>query len=509
MALLPVFILAAQILFLAIFSFFAFFNYLYGIASLWRPRIPKILHSGRRIAVVIVSFNEKFVIEETVRACDDLTYPNKIIVLADDSDDPEVVEKRRRLAAARGCRKVDAAEHGIFQEIIKEDGSCAKLPIELWESSDFVYFRRPVNIGFKSGSLRQLHEYLKRLDIRLMYLLDADWHPQHDALERCLEVMEAQDKIAFVQTKRIAFSHGMNLLQKYVSLNEEGCYYVDQEGRQVIGHPILFSGCCALLSLEAIELVGGFTPGHLTEDIDLTNRFWLNGWKGIYLGAVVNHGEVPFAYDHFRRQQERWVAGTARALKDYFWPLIKTRRLSWFQKISAIRQNAYYTTTLFTMLALFLGVATIFWVYACWNTYPVEYYLFQISKVKTPLVLLIYFCLLSNILESFIMIVVKKRTYMDLLHLPMFVWYTWSVLPTCVIGNLKGFLGVRMSWFCTPKFLRGNSGSITRVPYTVKFVNYFVCLIVMLSYFIQSSVFGWVDIFIFLWIPAFLIASME
>jgi cellulose synthase/poly-beta-1,6-N-acetylglucosamine synthase-like glycosyltransferase len=88
-------LLSSQGLLLALFSFFAFFNYLYGLASLWKPRIRRTYPSGRTIAVVIVAFNERYVLEETVRACDALTYSNKLIVLADDSTDPQTVDRLR------------------------------------------------------------------------------------------------------------------------------------------------------------------------------------------------------------------------------------------------------------------------------------------------------------------------------------------------------------------------------------------------------------------------------
>src|SRR5580704_13832623 len=88
--------------------FFAFFNCLYGLASLRKPRLKRVPHSGRKIAVVIVSYNERFVLPETVASCDSLTYPNRIILLADDSDDPEIVETLRKVAVSRGCQKVDA-----------------------------------------------------------------------------------------------------------------------------------------------------------------------------------------------------------------------------------------------------------------------------------------------------------------------------------------------------------------------------------------------------------------
>jgi len=502
-----VLLLIIQGLLLLLFSTFAFFNNLYGIASLWSPKIRRTPHSGRRIAVVIVSFNEEYVIEDTVVACDQLTYPNKLTILADDSDDPVVIDKLRELARSRGCQLVKS--HPFTQEIIESDGTVQNKPIEIWESPEFVLFHRPGNTGFKSGSLCKVIQFLEQRNIELMYLLDADWHPQPDALERTLEVLEANENTAFIQTKRASHPTGMNLFQKYITLVEEGCYFVDFEGRQVLGHPTLFSGCCTLFRLDAIENVGGFTPGHLTEDLDLTDRFWLNGWKGIYLGDVVNYGEVPFTYDHYRRQQERWAAGSGRAFKDYFWPILRTRHFSWFEKLSAIRQNAYFTSTLLTGAAFLVSIATVTWLVLAWNSYAVEYYLYVLGTVKVPFLCLLYWCILSNLVQPLIMVIAKKRSYRDLVHLPMMVWYTWSVIPTYVIGNIKGLTGARLGWFRTPKFAREDGALLPSMPLSVRLLNLLACLAALAIYFSEGWAFGWFDEFSLLVIPAFLLASIR
>jgi cellulose synthase/poly-beta-1,6-N-acetylglucosamine synthase-like glycosyltransferase len=490
-----------------VFSFFSFFNYLYAIASLWKPKIQRKRPSGKKVAVVIVSFNEKYVIEETIRACDELSYPDKLTVLADDSTDPEVVEMLRTIAISRGCKRVES--HPFMQEIANTGGQLKQEPIEIWESLDFVLFHRPVNSGFKGGSLQKVQQYLESRDIGLMYLLDADWHPQKDVIEKTVEVLEANDDTAFVQTKRVSFPKGMNLFQKYVTIVEEGCYYVDFEGRQVLGHPILFSGCCTLFRLDAIAQVGGFTPGHLTEDLDLTNRFWLKGWKGIYLSDVINYGEVPFTYDHYRRQQERWAAGSARSCREFVGPIVKSTRLGWIEKLSALRQNAYFTTTLFTGIAILVGIITVMWLLLGWNSYSVECYLYILGLIKVPFTAMLYLCILSNFVEPLIMFVVKKRSYLGMLHLPMMVWYAWGVLPTYIIGNIKGLFGLKLDWFRTPKFVRSQVGDIQGMPVLIRFLNLCACVAMLCFYFSQGWFFGWFDEFGLLLIPAFLLAATK
>jgi cellulose synthase/poly-beta-1,6-N-acetylglucosamine synthase-like glycosyltransferase len=503
----PFLLLTIQALLLGIFSCFAFFNYLYGISSFWKPRIQRKKTSGQKVAVVIVSFNEEYVLEDTIRACEKLSYSNKLTVLADDSSDPKIIDGLRKFAKLRGCKRV--TNHKFFQEIVHKDGSQRQEPIEIWESKSFVFFHRPSNVGFKSGSVQKVLQYLYDLHIEYMYLLDADWHPQEDAIERTMEVLEGDSQAAFVQTKRLSFSTGMNLFQKYISLIEEGCYYIDFEGRQVLGHPILFSGCCTLFRVRAVEQVGGFIPGHLTEDLDLTNRFWLKGWKGIYLGDVINYGEVPFTYDHFRKQQERWSAGSARAFREFFWPVIKSKQLSGLRKLSAVRQNAYFITTLLTGGAILIGFITIFWLTLAWNSYSVEYYLHILESFRIPVVVLLYFCILSNFFEPLIMILFKKRRPLELIHFPMMVWHAWSVLPTHILGNIKGLFNIKLEWFRTPKFNRGDTENLPYTPLSIRIFNSFVCLALLAFYFAEGWTFGWFDVFALLLIPSFILASIK
>ena len=500
-------LLAVQVLLLAVFSFFSFFNYLYGIASLWQRPIRRVPPSARRVAVVIVAFNEEHVLEATVRACDALSHPNRLTVLADDSTDPRVVESLRGAARARGCKRL--VDHGQFQQTTDDTGQLRSEPIEIWESPDFVLMHRPKNVGFKAGSLVQVQEYLCRHGIDLMYLLDADWHPQQDAIERTLEVLEADPGLAFVQTKRVSFPQRMNLFQKYVTIIEEGCYFVDFAGRQTLGHPILFSGCCTLFRLDAVAAVGGFTPGHLTEDLDLSNRFWLKGWRGVYLQDVVNQGEVPFTYDHFRRQQERWASGSARAFKAFLWPILTTRELSWVHKLSVLRQNAYFTTTLLTAVAILLGMLTCTWLSLAWNSYGVELYLHAFGQFHVVFGVLLYWCLLSNLVEPTIMIVFKKKATIELCHLPMMVWYAWSVIPTYVIGNIKGLTGISQDWFRTPKVVRGQAAPPSRIPPMLRIINVAAVAAAIAYYFSQMWVFGGYDQFAILVIPAFILAAVQ
>lgn len=500
-------LLGLQCLLLASFAFSSFFNYLYAAASLLPSTVRSVPPSNRRIAVVVVAYNEEHVLESTLAACDRLTFENKLIVLADDSSEPQIVEAMRDIARVRGC--IPLPNHGFVQEEVTETGERVDMPIEIWTSPGFIYFHRPSNRGFKGGSLRKVQEWLEHEGIEFMYLLDADWQPQSDALERTLGVLEANPDVAFVQTKRLSMPAGMNRFQRYVSLAEDGCYQIDFVGRQALGHPILFSGCCTLFRMQAVAAVGGFAAGHLTEDLDLTNRFWLTGWKGIYLESVVNYGEVPFTFEDYRRQQERWASGSARALREHGVALMKTRHLSWSHKLAALRQNGYFVTALLAAAALLLGVVTSAWLAVCWNSHAVEWYLFTLERFRIPIQVLVYGCLLANFVEPVLMILVKRRNLVDLIHLPMMIWYAWGVIPTYAAANIKGFLGRSQRWFRTPKFKRGTQYALERQGSRRRSPHLFWLMAAVWLYGAEAYWFGWFDTFALLIVPAFLLAVVS
>jgi len=292
-------------------------------------------------------------------------------------------------------------------------------------------------------------------------------------------------------------------------MSEEGCYYVDFEGLQVMRHPILFPGCCALLRLDAVEAAGGFAYGHLTEDLDVTNRLWIAGWKGIYCGEVANYGEVPFTYDDFRRQQERWACGAARCMRNYFLPILRSNNLTWPHKLSALRQNAYFSTSLLTAFSIVQGVATVLWLSFQAGTYSVEYYLSIVERWRVPLFLTIYACVLSNLLGPVIMVLAKRRKPWDLIHVQMGQWYAYSVLLTYVVGSAKGILGIEEGWFLTPKFIRGQIGIRTRGRLRMRLLNAGLFAVLLISYSLEGWTFGWRDLFALLLVPAFILAVRE
>ncbi len=496
---LSVIALIFQAVLLLFFLFFAFYNYRYQIASLFPPKFKKTAGSfTAKVAIIIVCRNEKAVICDTIQACERLTYANKTIIIGDDSNDTETMKLLRPIAHKYGCNRLNHNVAFGFDEA--------------YESERFVLFHREKNNGFKAGNIKRIEGYLKAKGFEYLYILDADWHPEPTAIEQCLEVIEAEPAIAYVQTCRNSYYGKWEHFRRCLGMMEESCYYVDLVGRQVLGEMILFTGCCALFRRSHLEAVGGFMPGHLTEDIDLSNRCYLAGYKGVYLNHVKNTGEVPPNYKAYRRQQDRWTRGSARVLRDYFFTLMRSDKLSLRTKLSLIRQNAYFTVSIGTVLSIVIALS----VFLCefWATHVMlEPWLFigitDWVSIVLPFAYLIFF---SSILYLVILIC-KKREWRSLLYIPLVWWLNLSIIHTYFIANIKGFQSSDNTWFLTPKTNRIRQKVHLQSAWGIRAVNLLSLVLITVMYGSllrkEGVIVALVLPYAISWIPAFMIGSLK
>lgn len=179
-----------NILLLGYFLFFAFYNYLYTIASFfYRPpkKVSKL--SGNRVAIVKVSFNEKAVLRKTLIDCEEISYPNKVIIAADDSNDGQTYPDIVDWVVKRGGKELSVKQKEKYHP------DC-----NIWTTpkKDFMIIHRNTNEGYKAGNMRLVQKYLYANNIKYMYLLDADWTPDANVVDEALAVLEADPDLAYV-----------------------------------------------------------------------------------------------------------------------------------------------------------------------------------------------------------------------------------------------------------------------------------------------------------------------
>jgi len=207
---------------------------------------------------------------------------------------------------------------------------------------DFQLLRRGDRKGFKAGNLAF---GLGHSDAPYVAVLDADFVPPADFLRRTVPVLLGDNGLAFVQARWGHANRDANWLTRVQGLLLDSHFAVEQEARFRAQFPISFNGSAGVWNRTAIENGGGWTGDTLTEDLDLSMRCMMKGWRGAMVGDLVVPGELPQTAASWRAQQARWTKGhaqVARKLLPQVWgsdlPLLKKTAMT-----LQMCQFAFYT----------------------------------------------------------------------------------------------------------------------------------------------------------------------
>lgn len=248
---------------------------------------PSLRHlSDAELPVVTIQlpiYNEVYMVERLVKAVASLDYPNdklQIQVLDDSTDETTSFAAR----------------------IVEEYRNKGK---------DIELIHREDRSGFKAGALSKGMQSAKG---EIIGIFDADFLPKRDWLRRT--VPEFQDeKLACLQTRWGHTNNTYNLFTRAVALGIDGHFIVEQGARSRNGLLMNFNGTAGLWRRAAILDAGDWQSDTLTEDLDLSYRAQLRGWKIGYLPDVVVPAELPAQVEAFKRQQFRWAKGTFQTVK--------------------------------------------------------------------------------------------------------------------------------------------------------------------------------------------------
>ncbi len=195
---------------------------------------------------------------------------------------------------------------------------------------DVAYIHRVDRTGYKAGALDAGMKVAKG---ELVAIFDADFLPQPEFL-RALVGHFTDPKVGMVQARWGHLNRGHSLLTRVQALMLDGHHLVENRARAAAGWLFNFSGTGGMWRKTAIADAGGWQHDTLTEDLDLSYRAQLAGWKFVYREDVVTPAELPEDVSAFRAQQYRWAKGTvqtARKLLERVW----TSRLGLDQRLEA------------------------------------------------------------------------------------------------------------------------------------------------------------------------------
>ncbi len=236
-----------------------------------------------RVTVQLPLFNEFEVVEGLMKAVSGLDYPRDRlqIQVLDDSTDDTVEECQRRVEELR--------ERGF----------------------DVEYLHRTDRTGFKAGAL---DAGMASATGEFICIFDADFRPDPDYLQRMIHHF-TDEKVGMVQARWGHANRDFSLLTRLQALFLDGHLVLEQTARSRHGDFLNFNGTAGIWRRQAIVDGGGWQHDTLTEDLDLSYRTQLKGWRFVYLPDVVVPAELPPDMDGFKTQQHRWTKGSIQVCK--------------------------------------------------------------------------------------------------------------------------------------------------------------------------------------------------
>jgi len=306
---------------------------LYGLHRLWltsrywrtRRQAPTLTTLEERalplVTVQLPVYNERYVITRLIDAAAALDWPRDRLELQilDDSDDDTT--PLAEAAAARHRAK------GL----------------------DVTVLRRPDRQGFKAGALAW---GLTRAKGSILAIFDADFVPPADFLRRAVPALGPE--IGMVQARWTHLNEGESWLTRVEAMLLDGHFVIEHAARARSGRWFNFNGTAGLWRREAIHDAGGWQGDTLTEDLDLSYRAQLVGWRFVYLPDLAVPAELPGDILAFKSQQRRWAKGSIQTAKKLL-PRLWRSPAPWPVKLEA---TAHLCANLAYPLVLLLSVIT-------------------------------------------------------------------------------------------------------------------------------------------------------
>jgi cellulose synthase/poly-beta-1,6-N-acetylglucosamine synthase-like glycosyltransferase len=231
-----------------------------------------------RVTIQLPIYNEMYVADRLIDAVCEMEYPRELLeiqVLDDSTDETtDIAELAVRRHAARGF--------------------------------DITYLHRVDRRGYKAGALEA---GLKLAKADYIAIFDADFIPPKDFLYKTLPYF-SEANVGMVQARWGHINQDYSLLTKIQSILLDAHFVLEHGGRNRAGCFFNFNGTAGIWRREAIDTAGGWQHDTLTEDLDLSYRAQLIGWKFKFLPHVVSPAEVPVEMNSFKSQQHRWAKGS-------------------------------------------------------------------------------------------------------------------------------------------------------------------------------------------------------
>ena len=367
------------------------------------------------VTIQLPIYNERYVVERLIASVCRIDYPKNLLevqVLDDSTDDT-----------------VEIAKSMVTR--MKADGF------------DIDYVHRKDRAGFKAGALK---EGLKTAKGSLIAVFDADFIPDPNFLKESIPYFQ-DPRIGMIQTRWGHLNSDYSLLTRAQSIGIDGHFGVEQASRAWSGFFMNFNGTAGVWRKKTILEAGGWQADTLTEDLDLSYRAQLKGWKLMFASQVVCPGEIPVTINAFKSQQHRWAKGSIQTAKKNLGKLLRSD-VSWLVKIQAFLHLTHYMVHPMMLLVVLTSI-------------PMLYTQWFFDSLAFPIMIFTLLCL-ATFGPSSLYLFSQRILYRDwktrIKYLPLLMCLGTGIAVNNTKAVLEALFDIKSGFIRTPKYGIQNKG---------------------------------------------------
>ncbi len=407
-----------------------------------------------RVTIQLPVYNEKYVVEQLIDCVARMEYPRdrlEIQILDDSTDETSaLVDARVSFHAARGC--------------------------------DIRVIRRDARSGFKAGALRDALPLAKG---EFIAIFDADFLPHPDFLQQTMAHFD-DPGVGVVQGRWQFLNEQSSLLTRLQAIQLNVHFTVEQVGRMHAGHFLQFNGTAGVWRRAAIDAAGGWEADTLTEDLDLSIRAQLQGYRIRYLEEVPVPSELPADMNALKAQQFRWMKGGAECARKLL-PRVWSSPLDLRARVNTTVHLLSSTVFLFVLTMAVSSVPLLFQMDFIESRLGFSRHYFSVFMSGLAALALVYY--VGNV-RSLARHQPEAATTLWLIAIfPLFLSMSIGLSLHNSIAVIEGWAGKRSPFVRTPKFnvVRGHQ-AVSGSPYRIRSAGWRTGLELLLALYFAGAV---------------------
>jgi cellulose synthase/poly-beta-1,6-N-acetylglucosamine synthase-like glycosyltransferase len=291
--------------------------------------------------------------------------------------------------------------------------------------------------GFKAGALKEGNDTAKG---EFIAIFDADFVPAPDFLKKTLPFFD-DPEIAVVQTLWGHLNADYSRMTKAQAVALDGLNYVVQSAQCWSGLLMHFQGTAGVWRRTAINDAGGWQADTLTEDLDISYRAQVRGWKLKYLPQVICPGELPTTVSAAKTQQHRWAKGGFQVMCKMM-PDILRSRIPWYAKAEAF----FYMISM--ILQPCLMIISVSWPAQLWLRQEQ-----QLAEAALPVILFVTLCSFGpHVMFLYAQVCLYKDWPRRVHHYLYLMLWSMGVAVTNTRAILEVAFNIKTGFVRTPKY---------------------------------------------------------